>query len=52
MLAETDLAREFEERKAERQAAKRLFAAVAPRVAEILDGGTPTPPRRPRREDH
>jgi hypothetical protein len=53
-LTAADLAREFEERRAEKSARNRLFAAVAPRVADILDGGAPKPPRRPRprRKDH
>ena len=47
-LSAADLARQHEEQKAERKARKRLFAAIAPRVAEILGGHTPG--RRSRRK--
>ncbi len=47
-LTAANLARQFEERRAEKSARKRLFAAVAPRVAEILDGEEKKPPPRRR----
>jgi hypothetical protein len=47
-LTAADLRRQFEERRAEKAARERLLAAVAPRVAEILDGEEKKPPRRRR----
>jgi hypothetical protein len=46
-LTSADLQRQFEEQRAERSARQQLFARIAPRVAEILDGDArPAPGRR------
>jgi hypothetical protein len=50
-LTDADLARQFEKLRAERAASKRIFAAIAPRVVEIMRGDRPKgrrPPRKPK----